>query len=94
LAASTSLTDEQRSMRARLAALARWAQPVDRAEALAVATAASPARLAYWEAKVDPAGTLDPTIRAQAAESARKAHFARLAFESSRARQARKRGAA
>ncbi len=92
--ASTPLTPEQRILRARLAAHARWAQPVDRAAALANATAASPARLSYWEAKVDPDGALDPTIRAQAAESARKAHFARLAFESSRVRQARKRGAA
>jgi hypothetical protein len=86
----TPLTPAQRSLNARLAAHARWskADPVD-------GTAA--ARKAFadrFEREVDPDGVLSPAERARRAESARKAHFTRLALASSRARAARKAGAA
>jgi hypothetical protein len=47
-----------------------------------------------FEREVDPDGVLSPAERARRAESARKAHFTRLALASSRARAARKAGAA
>jgi hypothetical protein len=43
--------------------------------------------LASFEAKVDPGGSLPPAERARRAEHARKAHFARLALASARARR-------
>lgn len=42
-----------------------------------------------FEQQVDPDGTLTPTERAKRAESARKAHFQRLAFKSAKARSRR-----
>lgn len=73
-------------MRARLAAHASWAATANRAERTA------PARRAFadrWEREVDPEGVMEPAERAKAAESARKAHFTRLAYRSAQARRAR-----
>ncbi len=50
----------------------------------------APARrafLARFEAQVDPDGTLPPAERARRAEAAKKAHFARLAYLSAKARR-------
>jgi hypothetical protein len=44
-----------------------------------------------FEAEVDPDGVMTPEQRAQAAESARQAHYRRLALRSAEARKARKR---
>jgi hypothetical protein len=85
MAASKTLTPEQRSLRARLAAQVLHAT-VDSKAHTAAARAASPGSLGYWEEKVDPASALDPEERARRATSARSAHFTRLAYESSRAR--------
>jgi hypothetical protein len=78
------LSPELRTLRAQLAAHTRWANTDDPVEATA------PARKAFndrFEKQVDPDGVLDPEERARRAESARKAHFTRMAFKSARARQ-------
>jgi hypothetical protein len=68
-----SLTPEQRSMRARLAAQTRWANTAqtDRAEAT---RAARDALAAKWAASPDP-------------DAARRAHMTRMSLSSSRARK-------
>jgi hypothetical protein len=83
MAASKTLTPEQRSQRARLAAHSRWAVERDRRAATAAARAKAMKR---FEREVDPNGELDPVTRAKLAESAKSAYFSRLAFESSKAR--------
>jgi hypothetical protein len=82
----SSLTPEQRTQRARLAAYALWskADPVAHTQ---------PARRAFmerFERQVDPEGVLEPAERARRAEYARKQYFASLALKSSRVRSARK----
>ncbi len=47
---------------------------------------------AKFEAQVDPDGLLSPDELARRVESARKAHFARLAFLSAKTRRANKAG--
>lgn len=81
-----SLTPEQRSMRARIAANARWSRE-DPGPNTARARAGL---LASFEREVDPDGILAPAERARRAECARKAHMIRMAFASSRARSARR----
>lgn len=83
MAASTSLTTEQRRLRAALAAHEMWANCDDPA---AHTLPAREAFLSRFERQVDPAGALAPKERARRAEHARKAYFARLALKSSRAR--------
>lgn len=78
----------QRSAAARIAALERWAHVDDPAAATAPARRAF---LAKFEHAVDPDGTMAPAERARRAERLRKAHFARLALASARARAANKR---
>lgn len=73
----------------RIGAYQSWANTEDRSARTA------PAREAFnrrFEDEVDPDRTLAPEVRAQRAEAARKAYFARLALKSAQAR--RKRGAA
>lgn len=84
------LTPEQRSLRARLAVHASWANTKDRTTRTAPGTDASPARLSYWEKRVDPAGEMDDATRAKAAENARTAHYTRMAYRSAKARRAKK----
>lgn len=74
-------------LRARIAAAERWAHCPDRQAATAPARAAFAER---FERLVDPEGTLPPEERAKRAASAKRAHFARLALASAKAR-ARKR---
>jgi hypothetical protein len=50
---------------------------------------ASPASVEYWEPRVDPDGKLSAEARRAKARSERDAYMARLAFNRSRARQAR-----
>jgi hypothetical protein len=80
------LTPSERSARARIAAHTRWAR-TDSAEA---SEAARLRQLAIFERQVDPDGTLDPAERTRRAEHARKAHMQRLAFQSAKARRARR----
>lgn len=82
--AHSSLSPEDRSRRARLAAAARWAKH-DRHKGT------QPARdafLARFEAEVDPEGQLDPAERATRAEQARLAYFRRMAWEREQRRKA------
>lgn len=83
------LTPEQRAMRARLAAHVRWSKARDRAAELAKARQTF---MSKFEKEVDPNGEMTPEARALAAESARKAYFARLAFKSATARSKGKGG--
>ena len=72
----SSLTANQRSQRARIAARARWAQQSG-------TEGTEPARRAFlerFERQVDPDGTLPPAERARRAESAKREHFQRLAY--------------
>ncbi len=86
---TTEMTPEQRSMRASLASHTRWAHEPDRAEAMRPAL---DGLLARFEREVDPDGVLEPHVRAQRAESAKKAYFKALQLKSSRSRAAKRAG--
>ena len=79
------LTPSERVLRARIGGHSKWAKTGDRTAATATARQAF---LNRFEKQVDPEGVLDPAERARRAESARKAHFTRLALRSSQARRA------
>ena len=70
------MTARERSLRGKLAAYESWAKTPDRTARTAPARAALDRTFLD---KVSPEIT-DPVARARAAESLRKAHFARLAF--------------
>lgn len=72
----SALTPEQRSQRARIAAHSRWAGQ-DGATGTAKARATF---LQRFEQQVDPHGELDPAERTRRAESAKRAHFQRMAY--------------
>lgn len=84
------LTPEQRRLRASVAAHVQWASEPDRS---ARTKAARDGLLAKYEREVDPDGKLPPEERRRRAEHLRKAHMARMALASSRARAAKKGGA-
>lgn len=80
------MSESERKLRASIASHESWARTADRSARTA------PAREAFmkrFEDQVDPDGTLPPAERRQRAESARKAHYARLALKSAKARRAR-----
>ena len=85
---TTSLSPAERSLRARIAALACHAQGKTNTVA---ARAAFESR---WDRQVDPDRLLDPSIRQTRAAAARRLYFARLALASSRARAGREKAAA
>jgi hypothetical protein len=89
LAADTSLTPSERTLRGRLAAQTRWAHedPTEQAQK------GQAGLLRKFEREVDPDNRLDPAERTRRAESARKAHMSRLSFKSARARSERRNGA-
>lgn len=80
------LSPSERKLRAQLAAHTSWAGTSDRTARTA---AGRRAFLNTFEQQVDPDGVLEPAERARRAESARKAHFTRLALRSAQARRAR-----
>lgn len=82
-----TMTPSERKMRARVAAHTSWANTADRTERTAAGRRAMDEK---FEREVDPDGTLAPEERARRAESARKAHFARLALLSAEARRRKK----
>lgn len=87
------MTPEQRSMRARIAALSRWSKesPAENA------ARGQAGLLARFIDQVDPDRTLPEPERMRRAEAARRAHMARLSLRSAQARAARaasKRGGA
>ena len=88
MAASTSLTPAERSMRGRMGAYAVHA---------AGKTNTGPARQAFharFEHEVDPDGVLSPEERAKRVEHARRAYFAGLALKSAKVRRERRTGKA
>lgn len=85
----TAEKDPQRVLIGRLGAHTKWAQTADRTAATAAARAAA---MKKFEDQVDPDRTLPAAERARRAESARKAHFQRLALKSAQARRAKKKG--
>ncbi len=85
MAASKHLTPEQRSIRARLAAHARWAK-ASPDDARATGEAAQRGLIERFAREIDPDGLLDPEDRYRRAKHARNAHMARLALKSSQAR--------
>lgn len=72
MAASQSLTPAQRTLRARMGCSQVAGEPENGA---ARTEAARRAAMDRFEHQVDPRGVLDPAVRAQRAEHARKAHF-------------------
>lgn len=81
---SPNLTPSERSLRARIAAESMHAQGK---------TNTGPGTAAFlsrFEQMVDPEGVLDHAERSRRAEHARKAHFARLALASAKARRLKK----
>ena len=83
-----SLTAEQRTLRARNAALTRWSKehPSEQGRV------GQAGLLAKFEAEVDPDGVLPAAERLRRAEALRRAHMTLLALKSSRARGRRKAG--
>jgi hypothetical protein len=78
-----------RSLSNRAASHASWANTPDRTARTAPARAAGPGSLAHWMAKLDVvrfANATDAQKRA-AAESMRKAHYAKLAAKSAESRK-------
>jgi hypothetical protein len=80
--------NNDRILRARMAAHLLHAQISDPAEHTAPARAAF---LSRFEREVDPDGILDPKERARRAEHAKKAYFLKLALASRKARAAKRR---
>jgi len=81
---ATSSTPAERKLQAQAAAHQSWAATSDRTARTAPGRAAL---LAKFEDQVDPDRVLPERERLQRAESARKAHFARLALLSAQARR-------
>lgn len=82
----TTLTPEQRTLRAQIAANTRWAN-TSSGERVAVTAKARQAAYERFEKQVDPEGVMLPAERAKLAENARRAHFQRMALASSKARR-------
>jgi hypothetical protein len=81
------MTPEQRQMRSKLGAHAKWAATDDRTAATEPARKGFLAKLAR---EIDPDGVMDPTELARRVENARRAHYQRMALKSSQARARRK----
>jgi hypothetical protein len=79
------MTPEQRRLRAKIAANARWSQPMARADQADAARSAVFARL---ERQVDPDGTLNPDERALLVRAAARRLSATLNAAKSRKRAA------
>lgn len=81
------LSQEQRVLRARIAANARWARVADRKAVLAKAHRGF---LRRFEREVDPDSKLPEDVRLKLAVNARNAHMSRLAYKkAAKARQAK-----
>jgi hypothetical protein len=83
----STLTPEQRVLRARMGAYALHSQGKTNTTA---ARRNSPQSLEYWSRRVDPDGALSHAERTRRSEQARKAHMAAMALKSSQARARRK----
>lgn len=78
------LSPEMRSLRAKLAVEASWANTTDPAERTKAARDASFKRFLK---QVDPDGTLSPEEAHRRAEHARRAHMTRMSYLAAKARQ-------
>lgn len=76
----------ERSITARIGAHARWANTVDRAEALAPARRGMDER---FEREVDPDEVLAPEVRQRLAKNAKSKYYAQLQLKAAKARSAR-----
>jgi hypothetical protein len=85
----SKLTAAQRTLRARIAASARWAGE----DPAANAARGQAGLIDRFRREVDPDGSLPEAERERRAQYAYRAHFQRLALASSKARGARKAGA-
>lgn len=81
-----TLTPEERTLRARLAAQTRWANEDPQPTALR----AQAGLRARFLREVDPDSVLPEAERQRRAESLRRAYYTRLSFEAVRARRARR----
>lgn len=81
-----TLTPEQRSLHARIAAHSRWGQTDDTVAATAKARAAAEGR---FERQADPEGVLSPDVRARKASNLRTAFYLKLSAAGVKARQRR-----
>lgn len=81
-----ALTPAQRTLRARIAANARWS----REDPSPVGPRGQAGLLARFEREADPEGTLPPQERTRRARAALRAHMQRLALRSAQARAGRK----
>lgn len=80
------MATNDRRQAAKIAANTRWANEPDRS---AATQAARDALARKFEDQVDPTRVLPAEERAQRAQSARKAHYQRLALASAKARRAK-----
>jgi hypothetical protein len=87
VAASTNLTPTERKLRAQIAAHESWASTSDRT---ARSQYGRDAFRQSFEDKVDPERVLDAVERHRRADSAYRAHMARLALRSAQARRKKK----
>jgi len=85
MAASKTLTQAQRVLRARMAANTRWSDPQSRA-------AHADRHLARFDDEVDPGRALPEPERMRLAKQRRRARMQALALASSKARSARRGG--
>lgn len=83
-------TAAERSSIGRLGAHTKWALTEDRS---AATQPARDALLRKFEDQVDPGRRLPPEERAKRAESARRAHYQRLALKSAQVRRAKSKSA-
>ena len=84
-------TESERRLRSQAAAHKSWAQTTDRSARTNKARQAAEGR---YEKLVDPEGKLPVAVRAKMAESARKAHFRKMALKSVEVRRRRALGGA
>jgi hypothetical protein len=80
------MTPEQRRLRAKIAANARWSRPFAREDQAAAASAALRAR---FEREADPDGTVPPEKLARLVRAKAREHSARLNAAKARKRAAR-----
>jgi hypothetical protein len=84
-----SLTTNERRLRSQIGAHESWARTQNRSARTLNGRLAAENR---FEKQVDPTGKLPPALRAKMAQSARQAHFQRMALKSVEARRRRREG--
>jgi len=85
-----SLSPAERSLRAKVAAYARWADTPDPDDRRKATEPGRRAAIEQWLHKADPDGLLAPAVRRTRAEALRRQHMALIALKSSTERRAKK----